>query len=149
METILLNNLSKTYPGGKEALRHMSLSLGPGEVFGFLGPNGAGKTTTVKLLNGILTPTEGFCQVLGTDPAKNPEKAHGLTGVVTEHAQMYNHLTGLDNLLFYASVFNIPAQEGKNGPWLFWNGWALPKPEIKSWPPILQVCGKDFPWPAL
>lgn len=113
METILLNNLSKTYPGGKEALRHMSLSLGTGEVFGFLGPNGAGKTTTVKLLNGILTPTEGFCQVLGTDPAKNPEKAHGLTGVVTEHAQMYNHLTGLDNLLFYASVFNIPAQEGK------------------------------------
>lgn len=113
METILLNNLSKTYPGGKEALRHMSLSLETGEVFGFLGPNGAGKTTTVKLLNGILTPTEGFCQVLGTDPAKNPEKTHGLTGVVTEHAQMYNHLTGLDNLLFYAFVFNIPAQEGK------------------------------------
>ena len=57
MERILSDNLSKTYPGGKQALCHMNLSLGTGEVFGFLGPNGAGKTTTVKLLTGILTPT--------------------------------------------------------------------------------------------
>ena len=47
MERILSDNLSKTYPGGKQALCHMNLSLGTGEVFGFLGPNGAGKTTTV------------------------------------------------------------------------------------------------------
>ena len=57
MDTILLDNLSKTYPGGKQALTGISLSLGEGEVFGFLGPNGAGKTTTVKLLTGILSPT--------------------------------------------------------------------------------------------
>lgn len=52
MDAILLENLSKTYPGGKQAVRHLSFSLHPGEVFGFLGPNGAGKTTTVKLLTG-------------------------------------------------------------------------------------------------
>ena len=59
MEAVVLEHLSKTYPGGKEAVRQVSLALGEGEVFGFLGPNGAGKTTTVKLLNGMLTPTAG------------------------------------------------------------------------------------------
>lgn len=57
MDAILLENLSKTYPGGKQAVRHLSFSLHPGEVFGFLGPNGAGKTTTVKLLTGMLAPS--------------------------------------------------------------------------------------------
>ena len=114
MDTILLDNLSKTYPGGKQALTGISLSLGEGEVFGFLGPNGAGKTTTVKLLTGILSPTRGRCQVMGTDPSREPEKTHAKTGVVTEHAQMYDHLTGLENLLFYASVFGISPGEGKD-----------------------------------
>lgn len=52
MNAVILEKLSKTYPGGKTAVDTVSLSLAPGEVFGFLGPNGAGKTTTVKLLNG-------------------------------------------------------------------------------------------------
>ena len=82
MDTILLDNLSKTYPGGKQALTGISLSLGEGEVFGFLGPNGAGKTTTVKLLTGILSPTRGRCQVMGTDPSREPEKKKkGLFGL--------------------------------------------------------------------
>lgn len=51
---------------------------------------------------------------MGYDPSKEPEKTHSLTGVVTEHAQMYDHLTGLENLLFYASVFNLSPQEGKD-----------------------------------
>lgn len=83
----------------------------PGEVFGFLGPNGAGKTTTVKLLNGMLTPTEGTCRVLGADPAREPEKVHAAAGVATEHARMYDNLTGLQNLVFYAEIFGIPAEE--------------------------------------
>ena len=113
MFAVSLQNLSKTYPGGKQAVRRVTLSLEQGEVFGFLGPNGAGKTTTVKLLNGMLVPSEGNCRVLGADPAKDPEKAHALSGVVTEHAQMYDHLTGLQNLAFYAAVFGIPAGEAR------------------------------------
>ena len=58
METVTIQSLSKTYTGGKEALKQLSLSLSAGEVFGFLGPNGAGKTTTVKLLTGVLTLLE-------------------------------------------------------------------------------------------
>ena len=112
MHAITLDNLCKTYPGGKQALKEVSLSLSPGEVFGFLGPNGAGKTTAVKLLNGILSPTAGSCLVYGIDPTREPEKVHAISGVMTEHAQMYDHLTGMQNLIFYASLFGIRKEEG-------------------------------------
>ena len=111
MYAVELHNLSKTYPGGKQAVQNVSLELEPGEVFGFLGPNGAWKTTTVKLLNGMLTPTEGICRVLGSDPALEPEKVHAVSGVVTEHARMYENLTGLENLVFYAELYGISADE--------------------------------------
>ena len=111
MYAVELHNLSKTYPGGKQAVQNVSLELEPGEVFGFLGPNGAGKTTTVKLLNGMLTPTEGICRVLGSDPALEPEKVHAVSGVVTEHARMDENLTGLENLVFYAELYGISADE--------------------------------------
>lgn len=113
MQAVTMEKLSKTYPGGKQAVRRLSLSLDEGEVFGFLGPNGAGKTTTVKLLTGMLTPSEGICRIFGTDPADDPVKIHSLSGVVTEHAQMYDMMSGLENLLFYASVFRIPQAEAK------------------------------------
>ena len=74
MQTVVLENLSKTFSGGKKAVKDVSLSLEKGEVFGFLGPNGAGKTTTVKLLNGMLVPSEGRCSVMGYDPVRDPEK---------------------------------------------------------------------------
>lgn len=113
MQTVTIKNLSKTYPGGKRALQQLSLSLHSGEVFGFLGPNGAGKTTTVKLLTGVLTPSEGTCDVMGIPPYMQPEKVHSLCGIVTEHAQMYDHLSGLENLLFYASAFGMESNEAK------------------------------------
>ena len=113
METVTIQKLSKTYPGGKEALKQLSLSLNKGEVFGFLGPNGAGKTTTVKLLTGVLTPSSGSCDIMGVNPNTQPEKAHLLSGIVTEHAQMYDNLTGMENLIFYAASFGLEQKEGK------------------------------------
>lgn len=113
METVTIQKLSKTYPSGKEALKQLSLSLNTGEVFGFLGPNGAGKTTTVKLLTGVLTPSDGSCDIMGVNPNVQPEKAHLLSGIVTEHAQMYDNLTGMENLLFYAAAFGLEPKEGK------------------------------------
>lgn len=111
MDAVVLKKLSKTYPNGKKAVRSIDFSLDQGEIFGFLGPNGAGKTTTVKLLTGMLIPSEGECRVLGLNPTEDPEKVHALSGVVTEHAQMYNNMTGKQNLMFYGSVFGISEAE--------------------------------------
>lgn len=111
MEAVFVDAISKTYPGGKQALKGVTLGLDQGEIFGFLGPNGAGKTTTVKLLTGMLLPTGGNCRVLGLNPAQEPEKVHACAGVVTEHAQMYDELTGLENLQFYGTAFGLSRRE--------------------------------------
>jgi len=113
MKVITANQITKIYSNGKKALNCVDLSIDEGEIFGFLGPNGAGKTTAVKLLNGMLQLTEGSCSVFGIEPAKAPEEIHKLSGVVTEHAQMYNNLTGLQNLMFFGEVFGIKTDETK------------------------------------
>lgn len=114
MNAITAENLSLTYPGGKEAVRALSFALPPGEIFGFLGPNGAGKTTTVKVLTGMLKPTGGTGRVFDFDPASDPVSVHALAGVITEHAQMYDNLTGYKNLLFYATLFGLDAAAGQH-----------------------------------
>jgi len=111
MKAITADNLSKRYAQDNKALDSVSFTLDEGVIFGFLGPNGAGKTTSVKLLNGILSPSDGACSVFGIDPAASPEQVHKLAGVVTEHAQMYDNLTGLQNLVFYGSVFGLVAAD--------------------------------------
>ena len=107
MKAVIAEGLSKIYTGGNKAVDNISFSLEQGEVFGFLGPNGAGKTTTIKLLCGMLAPTGGGCRVFDIDPAQNPEKVHQISGVLTEHAQMYDHLTGIENLIFYGTLFGM------------------------------------------
>ncbi|WP_089285005.1 ATP-binding cassette domain-containing protein [Anaerovirgula multivorans] len=111
MKAIIVEKLTKIYSEGKKALDSASFELDQGEVFGFLGPNGAGKTTAVKLLNGMISPSEGTCHVFGIDPSASPEKVHAISGVVTEHAQMYDNLTGQENLVFYGTLFGISKEE--------------------------------------
>lgn len=113
MKAIIAEKLTKTYSGQKKALDNASFELSQGEVFGFLGPNGAGKTTSVKLLNGMISPSEGSCHVFGIDPSSSPEKVHAISGVVTEHAQMYGNLTGQENLVFYGTLFGISKEESR------------------------------------
>lgn len=113
MNAIIADRLTKIYSGGKKALDNVSFELGQGEVFGFLGPNGAGKTTSVKLLNGMISPSEGSCHVFGINLSSNPEKVHAISGVVTEHAQMYGNLTGQENLQFYGTLFGISKEESR------------------------------------
>lgn len=111
MKAITAEGLSKVYEGGITAVDGIGLSLDKGEIFGFLGPNGAGKTTTIKLLCGMLAPSGGTCRVLGIDPAKDPGPVHQAAGVVTEHAQMYDHMTALENLQFYGALFGMGRSE--------------------------------------
>ena len=114
MKAAIAESLTKVYPNGKKAVDGVSFNLEQGEVFGFLGPNGAGKTTVVKLLNGMLTPTEGICRIFDVDPCEDPEQVHQYSGVVTEHAQMYSNMTGLQNLVFYGSIFGLGGADSKN-----------------------------------
>jgi len=109
---IVVTNLSKEFDQHK-AVDQVSFTLSEGEIFGFLGPNGAGKTTTIKLLNGMVTPTYGSMSVFGVDPTAQPEQIHQVAGVLTEHAQMYNDLTGLENLMFYGAIFDLGKEESK------------------------------------
>jgi len=113
MKAIATDNLTKVYDSGKKAVENLSIGLEQGEVFGFLGPNGAGKTTVVKLLNGMLTPTEGASRVFDIDPVASPDILHQFSGVLTEHALMYDHLTGVQNLVFYGTLFGATAADSE------------------------------------
>ena len=113
MQAVTAHNLTKEYTPGVKALDGVSFSLAAGEIFGFLGPNGAGKTTAVKLLAGMLSPTEGSCTVFGMDPSDKPERVHAVAGVLTEHAQMYDNMTGLQNLLFFGALFGLEERMAK------------------------------------
>ena len=111
MNSIVVNNLSKSYDGKKYALKNVSFSIPKGEVFGFLGPNGSGKTTTVRLLNEILTPTSGSASILGYDLNKNSTKIHSLCGVMTETAASYENMSGMENLKFFGNMYGLTEKE--------------------------------------
>lgn len=107
---IRLEHVSKQYGKGKiKALDDLTLHVEKGKVFGFIGPNGAGKTTTIKLLTGILAPTEGSVIIGGQDMVANPLAAKRLIGFVPDSHEMYERLTGLEYLNFMADIYGVDA----------------------------------------
>lgn len=110
VKAIEVFGLSKTYDG-VVAVDEISFGVEAGEVFGFLGPNGAGKTTTIRLLTGLSQPTAGNACVLGYDIASDIVKAKKAFGVVPEQSNMYDELTGLENLVFMGQLYDIPSGE--------------------------------------
>ena len=107
MAIIEVNDLRRTF-GENVAVAGMTFTVEPGEVFGLLGPNGAGKTTTVRLLNGILPPSDGTARVFGFDPATQGEDIRRKTGVLTETPALYERLSARENLEFFATLQGIP-----------------------------------------
>jgi ABC-2 type transport system ATP-binding protein len=103
-------SLAKTYEG-VVALDGISFEVEEGEVFGFLGPNGAGKTTTIRMLTGLSRPTAGRARVLGHDIASDIVKAKKEFGVVPEQSNMYDELSGLENLIFMGQLYGMPHPE--------------------------------------
>jgi ABC-2 type transport system ATP-binding protein len=89
------------------ALDGISFSVEPGEIFGFLGPNGAGKTTTIKILTGQLRPTSGKAWVMGCDVVEERQELKPQIGVVFETQNIYERLTGQDNLAFFARLYGV------------------------------------------
>jgi ABC-2 type transport system ATP-binding protein len=103
---INVDNVTFAY-GDLEAVKGVSFEVAPGEILGFLGPNGAGKSTTIKILTGQLTPKSGNAQVLGVDITSDDPEMQAQIGVCFEEKNLYDSMSGTENLKFFASLFGI------------------------------------------
>lgn len=104
MNAVIETNALERVFGQNRAVDGMTFHVEQGEVFGLLGPNGAGKTTTVRLLNGILPPSDGTARVFGFDPTTQGEDIRRRTGVLTETPALYERLSARENLTFFATL---------------------------------------------
>lgn len=105
---IEIKDLTKSY-GNFTAVDHITLTVNPGEIFGFIGPNGAGKTTTIKMIGGILAPSSGSVRIAGIEMASSPEAAKSKIGFIPDRPYLYEKLTGMEFLRFTADLYNVPA----------------------------------------
>jgi ABC-2 type transport system ATP-binding protein len=105
-EVILAHNLTKRFDSFT-AVDHISFSVKTGEVVGYLGPNGSGKTTTMRMLLGLLRPSEGEATVLGYDIVRQSERVRERVGYMSQKFALYHDLTVGENLAFYAGVYGV------------------------------------------
>ena len=89
---------------GKQIVKNLRLSLQPSEVFGFLGPNGAGKTTTIRMIVGLIKPTEGQVKICGYSVTNDFISAMSNVGCIIESPDLYKFMTGIENLLQFAAM---------------------------------------------
>src|SRR3954468_10676886 len=100
-----VRRLTKTYPGGVEAVKGIDFRVEPGEVFGLLGPNGAGKSTTIGMLTTTIAPTAGTARLAGFDVARQPLAARRVSSVVFQDPVVDRGLTGRRNLEIHARLW--------------------------------------------
>ncbi len=110
MEVLQVENVHKKI-GKREIIKGVSFSVKTGEIFGFLGPNGAGKTTTIRMLVGLIAPTKGNIKIMGHDIQRDRREALKNVGCIVENPDMYNDLTGMQNLKFYADLYGDISKE--------------------------------------
>ena len=113
MNAIEVTKLSKTYPGGVEAVKGIDFAVAAGEVFGLLGPNGAGKSTTVGMLTTTIEPSSGSARLAGFDVAEEPLDARRVSSVVLQDPVVDRSLTGRRNLEIHARLWGVEPREAE------------------------------------
>ena len=93
------------------AVDHLDLTVFRGEIFGLVGPDGAGKTTTIRILASVMTPTEGKAFIGGYDVVAQAEQVKKIIGYMPQHFALYGDLSVLENLNFFADLFEVPKKE--------------------------------------
>src|SRR5512145_1204747 len=103
--TVEVHDLRRTF-GEFVAVDGISLTVKKGEIFGFLGPNGAGKSTTIRMLCGLLMPTDGRGTVGGFDIIREPESIKKIIGYMSQKFSLYDNLTVEENINFFGGIYN-------------------------------------------
>ena len=109
MNTIETRELTRVF-GKRVAVERLTLAIPEGSVFGFLGPNGAGKTTTVRMLTALIAPTSGEAWVNGFKIGAQDADIRRSVGILTENPGLYERLTAMQNLVFFAGLYEVPEQ---------------------------------------
>jgi ABC-2 type transport system ATP-binding protein len=122
---IAIHDLVKRF-GDFTAVDRLSFSVQRGEIFGFLGPNGAGKSTTIRMLCGLLRPSEGSGTIAGLDIVRDTERIRSRIGYMSQRFSLYDELTVSENIDFFAGIYRIPRSL---------------RPARKAW--VLQIAGLE------
>ena len=107
---ILTENLTKRF-GRTLAVAGLNLAVRREEIFGLVGPDGAGKTTTIRMLAAIMNPTKGWARVAGYDTVRQAEEIKRIIGYMPQHFSLYGDLTVMENLTFFADIFDVRGEE--------------------------------------
>jgi len=114
---IRIEELTKVFPNPdgteKTAVDRVSLRVAPGEIYGLLGPNGAGKTTTLRMVSGLLRPTSGRVLIGGIDVTNHTAEVKRQIGYLTANTGLYQRLTPLETLEYFAALYNISKQQAR------------------------------------
>lgn len=110
---IRARGLSKHF-GDLKAVSELDLDVPRGEIYGFLGPNGSGKSTTIRMLCGLLTPTHGSADVLGTHVPDEAKSLKPLIGYMTQKFSLFGDLTVEENLKFISEIYSYPSAKRRN-----------------------------------
>lgn len=117
-KAVVVRELTKRF-GRFVAVDRVSFDVARGEIFGFLGPNGAGKSTTIRMLCGILRPTEGTGSVAGFDVRTQTERIKERIGYMSQRFSLYEDLTVEENIDFYSGIYRVPKQQkGERKQWV-------------------------------